>query len=142
MATNNSLNNISVTQSSGNNTTDIATTAFVQAALSTLGSFTWVAQASTPVTAALNSAYIITDASTVTITAIATAPVGTILGVVGDGAGGWVLNVGAGQTFKFGSSSASTSLASTNQYDSVFLVCVVANTTWVVYSSIGNLTVT
>lgn len=142
MATNNSVNNTGVTQSPGDNTTKLATTAFVQAALAALAQFTWTVAPSTPVSAAVNNAYIITDASAVTITAPVTAPVGSILAVVGLGAGGWILNVGAGQTFKLGSSSASTSLASTNQYDCVFLVSVVANTTWVAYSSMGNLTVT
>lgn len=140
MATNNSINNTTITQSPGTNNTSVASTAFVQAALSALAQFTWTVAPSTPVTAAVNNAYIITDASAVTITAPVTAAVGSVLGVVGNGAGGWTLNVGSGQTFKYGAVSAGTSLASSLQYDTVFLVCVVANTTWVVYSSIGNLT--
>ena len=142
MATNNAVNNIGVTQAPGTNNTTLATTAFVTAAVTANANFVWTVAPSTPVTAAVNNAYIITDASAVTVTAPVTAAVGSIIGMVGNGAGGWTLNVGSGQTFKMGSSSASTSLASTNQYDSVFLVCVVANTTWVVYSSMGNLTVT
>lgn len=141
MTTNNAVNNTGVTQAPGTNNTTLATTAFVTAAVATNAGFTWTPAPSTPVTAAVNNAYIITDASAVTITAPATAPVGSILGVVGNGAGGWTLNVGSGQTFKYGNASASTSLASTLQYDCVFLVCVVANTTWVVYDGIGNLTV-
>jgi hypothetical protein len=142
MATNNAVNNIGVTQAPGTNNTTLATTAFVQSAVSANANFVWTPAPSTPVTGAVNNAYLITDASAVTITAPNTAAVGSVIGVVGNGAGGWTLNVGSGQTFKLGNTSAATSLASTNQYDSVFLVCTVANTTWVAYSVIGNLTVT
>lgn len=141
MATNNALNNIAVTQAPATNNTTIATTAFVQAALAALAQFTWTAAPATPVTGAVNNAYIITNASATVVNAPAVAPVGSIIAVIGNGAGGWTLNVGAGQTFKLGNASAATSLASTLQYDCVFLVTTVANTTWVAYSVIGNLTV-
>lgn len=103
-------------------------------------SFAWNAQATTPQTAAVNNGYIITDASIVTITLPVTAPVGSVVAVVGNGAGGWILAPGAGQTIKLGSQSASTSIASTNQFDCIEVICVVANTTWVTRSAFGNLT--
>jgi hypothetical protein len=91
----------------------------------------WVAQASTPVTAVVNTGYIITDASQVTITLPVTAAVGSVVRVVGAGTGGWILKPGSGQTIKLNSASASTSVASAAQYDCVEVVCAVANTTWV-----------
>ena len=100
---------------------------------------TWVAQSTGTVTAAVGSAYIITDASAVTVTLPTTAAVGSVVGVVGNGAGGWILAQGAGGNTQFGSVNSTTSIASTNAYDSIFVVCVIANTTWVVYSSVGNL---
>ena len=99
---------------------------------------TWTPAPSTPVTAAINNAYIITDASTVTITLPTTAAVGSVVGIVGKGAGGWIFQPGAGGTIQFGNVTASTAINSTNLYDTMFVVCVVANTTWVVFSSIGN----
>ena len=94
------------------------------------GGLGWVAQASTPVTAAVNTGYVITDASTVTVTLPAVAAVGSVVRIAGDGAGGWILAPGAGQTIKVLTASASTSVASTEQYDCIEVVCVVANTTW------------
>lgn len=92
-----------------------------------------IAAATTPVTALLNTVYYVTDASTVTITLPATAAAGSIVGIIGKGAGGWILAPGAGQTIELIDASASTSVASTSQYDSIFIMCVVANTLWVSY---------
>ncbi len=100
---------------------------------------TWIAQSTGTVTAAVNSAYIITDASAVTVTLPTTAAVGSVVGVVGNGAGGWTLAQGAGGNTRFGNVNSTVSIASTNQYDCIFVVCVIANTTWVVYDVIGNL---
>lgn len=102
------------------------------------GGIGWVAQASTPVTAAINTGYIITDASTVTLTLPTTAAVGSVVRVVGQGAGGWILAPGAAQTIKVLTASASTSVASTEQYDCIEVVCVVANTTWVTMSFVST----
>lgn len=99
---------------------------------------TWIAQSTASVTAAVNSAYIITDASAVTVTLPTTAAVGSVVGVVGNGAGGWTLAQGAGGNTRFGNVNSTTSIVSTNQYDCIFVVCVIANTTWVVYDVIGN----
>jgi hypothetical protein len=70
----------------------------------------------------------------------------TTLIVVGNGLGGWKIGQNAGQSINFDglSTSAGTggSLASTNRYDAVEILCVVANTTWTVIRSIGNILVT
>lgn len=95
-----------------------------------------VAASSTPITASVNTMYYITDASTVTITLPATAAAGSVVSIVGNGAGGWILAPGAGQTIKVLLSSASTSVASAEQYDCIEVVCVVANVTWVARSMV------
>lgn len=94
------------------------------------------AASSTPITAAVNHMYYITDASTVTITLPATAAAGSVVSIVGNGAGGWILAPGVGQTIKVLLASASTSVASAEQYDCIEVVCVVANLTWVARSMV------
>jgi hypothetical protein len=57
---------------------------------------------------------------------------------------GWSIAYTTNQQIFFGTSSAtltSGSLASTAIRDTVFLVCVIANLTWNVIDSIGNITV-
>ena len=98
----------------------------------------WIAASSTPITAAVNTGYYITDASAVTITLPATAAAGSVVAIVGNGAGGWVLAPGAGQTIKIISGSASTSITSAEQYDCIEVLCVVANTTWVARSLMSS----
>ena len=71
--------------------------------------------------------------------------VGDIIEIVGKGAGGWLIAQNAGQTIHFGSSDTTTgaggSLASTNRYNSIYLVCITANTDFLVKTSGGNITV-
>lgn len=83
---------------------------------------------------AVNTTYYVTAAGGCVLTLPATAAAGSVVGVVGDGAGGWTLAPNSGQTIKIIGVSASTSVASAEQYDTIFVMCVVANTTWVAYS--------
>jgi len=92
-----------------------------------------------------NAAYIPQNAALVTISLPVTAPVGSRLKVVGNGAGGWRVAQNAGQQInKSGATPAFTtvgtggSLSSANRYDAVELVCTVANTTWVVANGQGT----
>ena len=94
----------------------------------------WIVAPSTPITAALNTGYIITDASAVTITLPVTAAVGTLAAIAGFGAGGWVLAPGSGQTIKINGQSASISITSGGATDCIEVICVVANTTWMTRS--------
>ena len=87
------------------------------------------ATSSTSFTAGVNNGYIINTAGSTTITLPATAGVGSIVAIQGS-AQPWIVNPGAGQTIHVGSSSATVSVASTNNYDCIELICVVANTTW------------
>lgn len=110
------------------------------------GGLTWNDQASGSVTMAVNNGYIIDNgASLVTATLPATAAQGSIFEIAGKSSGGWKVGQAASQVINFGSTASTSgtggSIASTNQYDCVRILCVTANTTFVVLSSVGNLTV-
>ena len=111
--------------------------------VATNGASTWIDQTTTPVSVAANAKYIANNAGLVTLNMPATAVVGDEFTVAGHGAGGWLLQMNTGQVANFGSSPTTSagSLASTNRYDSVKLVCTVANTTFNVLYAVGNLTV-
>ena len=68
---------------------------------------------------------------------------GTQIQIVGLGAGGWRISQNANQLVHFGDQVSITGvtgyLASSHARDCITLVCAVANTTWVVQTSIGNI---
>ena len=105
----------------------------------------WTDVTSTSQAIAVNNGYTANNVGLVTLTLPATAAYGSVMAVVGKGAGGWKIAQNSGQTIHFGASNTTSgaggSLASTKQYDTVFVLCTVANTDFTVYSSIGNLTV-
>lgn len=94
---------------------------------------------------AVNNGYIMNRGTLITATLPAIAAQGSIIDIIGKGAGGWIIAQNGGQTVHFGTSNttagAGGSLASTAQYDCVELICTTANTDFVVKSVIGNLTV-
>ncbi|VVC75996.1 hypothetical protein AQUSIP_12970 [Aquicella siphonis] len=104
----------------------------------------WTVVSGTTQAAAVNNGYIANNAGLVTITLPSTAAVGSVFHIVGLGAGGWKLAQNASQLINFGSVVTTTGtsgyLQSTDVSDSVYLVCVVANTTFKVLSAIGNIT--
>lgn len=108
-----------------------------------VGSLTWNDVSGTTQAAAVNSGYIISNAGQTTVTLPATAAEGSVFAVQGKGAAGWILAANTGQTIHFGNAATTSagSLTSTNQWDSVAIVCVTANTTFAVTSAVGNLTV-
>lgn len=99
---------------------------------------TWNSVAGTTQAAAVNNGYVISNAGTTTVTLPATAALGSLVSIAGQGAGGFILAANTGQTIKMAASTTSSggSLTSAEQYDTVEVVCVVANTTWVVRSAI------
>jgi hypothetical protein len=107
------------------------------------GGNVWVEVTGTSQSAAVGFGYIANNAGLVTITLPANFAVGDVIRVAGLGAGGWTLVANTGDIINFGSSatSAAGSLSSTNRYDAVEVLGAATNTTWVVLSSIGNLTV-
>lgn len=110
-----------------------------------IASFGWTDVASGTQSMAVNTGYICDNgASLITFTLPVTAAEGTLISVAGFSSGGWKINQNASQNIRFGNQVTTTgtggSLASSNQGDQVDLLCVVANTSWVVRAPVGNLT--
>lgn len=105
----------------------------------------WVEVTGTTVSMQENEGYILNNAALVTATLPVTCALGLRIRVAGKGAGGWTVAQNAGQTIIFGNQSTTTggagSLSSTNQYDCVELLCITADTDFLVLSTIGNITV-
>ena len=95
---------------------------------------------------AVANGYLANKGTLLTLTLPATSAVGTTIRVAGMNAGLWLIAQSAGQSVKFGNQTTTTgaggSMASVLTYDAVELVCIVADTGWVVVSSVGNITVT
>lgn len=108
--------------------------------------FTWNEVVGTSQAASVDNGYVTNNAGLVTVTLPDTAAFGSIVRVAGKGAGGWRIAQNAGETIHFLSQSTTTGvggrLDSTTQYDSVELLCITANTVWVVLQATGNITVT
>lgn len=96
--------------------------------ISTSGSsMSWVNVTGTSQAGAANTGYIIANSSQTTVTLPQTNPaLGSVISIAGFGAGGWVLvpYPASGQTIQIGSATASTSVTSSNQYDSLTVVYV------------------
>jgi hypothetical protein len=109
------------------------------------GGITWNEVTGTTQAASVNAGYIANNAALVTITIPTTAAVGDVVRVTGKGVGGWKIAQNASEIIHFLGTDTTTgtggSLASTGTYDGVEIVCVVANTEWVVISSMGNITI-
>ena len=100
--------------------------------------------AGTSQNAAVNTRYIVANAGQTTITLPGTFAIGDVVIIKGLGAAGWILTATAGDTIQYGSSATSSggTLTSANQYDTVTVSGLVANTTWSVdYSLTSGLTV-
>lgn len=111
------------------------------------GSAIWTAM-DADATLAVNTARINTKAAALlTATLPATAAVGTTIILQGSavGANGWKIAQNAGQNIQVGNTSttigAGGSIASTDDNDSISLVCTVADTTWNAFAVVGNLTI-
>lgn len=108
------------------------------------GGLTTSSIAGTTQAAAVNTRYIVANAGQTTITLPTTFAIGDVVIIKGLGAGGWILAAGTATTIRFGSSvtSSAGSLTSANQYDTVYVTGLVANTTWSVdYALSSGLTV-
>ena len=109
------------------------------------GAFPWTVVTGGTQAIAVNNGYIANNAGTCVMTLPATAAVGDRIRVSGmNNVSGWQIAQNSGQTIHFGNVNTTTgaggTLASTNIYDSVELVCNIANTDFIVLSSIGNIT--
>lgn len=97
-------------------------------------------------TLAVNEGYICTGGGALSLALPATSAVGDEIEVALNGSTSWTITQpNAGSRIRIGTSQTTLgvggTLASTNQGDSVRLVCVTANATWMVVSSVGNFTV-
>lgn len=83
---------------------------------------------------AVNNGYICTNASQCNGTLPATAAVGDLVKMVSQGAGGIKMTANTGQTIKgLGDTTTSAgSITCAAQYDSLTVICIVANTTWAI----------
>ncbi len=81
-----------------------------------------------------DSGYVANNAGLVTFTLPATAAFGTAISIIGKGAGGWSIAQNALQVIQVGSSASTAgvpgSVSSTNQFDSIDLICTTANLVW------------
>lgn len=95
---------------------------------------------------AVSTVYIANNASLITLTLPATAAIGSMIRVLGKGAGGWRIAQNSGQQINLGNTATTAGVSgrldSTNQYDSITLTCITANTTWTAGPPQGNITVT
>lgn len=109
------------------------------------GGASWTDVTGTSQAMAAAAAYVANNAGLVTLTLPVTAAFGTEISVAGFGAGGFTIAQNAGQIIHFGAVNTTTgaggSISSTNRYDQIEILCTVADTEWVVLSSVGNLTV-
>ncbi len=105
---------------------------------------TWSEVSGTAQAMAVNKGYVANNAGLVTLTLPSSAVFGSIFEVTGIGAGGWKIAQNAGQIIYFGNKNTTSGvggyLASVDDRDAVKLLCVVANTTFQVLSSVGNIT--
>ena len=99
---------------------------------SSTSGMTWSTFTCTTQASAVNNGYITNNAGSVTVTLPTTFAIGDEIEVKGLGAGGWVLAAGTATTVRIGSSTTTSagSLTSANQYDTVKVTGLVANTTW------------
>lgn len=120
-------------------------TGFVSAAAApSSGGTTWVNVTGSIQALAKSTAYVAANASLVTFSMPSTAAFGDEFKVVGLGSGGWTISCNVGQTLSLGniSSTSGGNVASTNAKDTVSFVCVVANTTFECYGTVGNINFT
>jgi hypothetical protein len=107
---------------------------------------TWTNVTGASIVMAPENGYVANNSGLVTLTLPTTAGFGTLIYISGIGSGGWQIAQIAGQQINIGSSATTVGvsgyLASTNQFDSIALLCTVANTNWTAITGPqGNITV-
>ncbi len=108
--------------------------------------FTWNTITGTSANMISNNGYFPDNTGLVTLLLPVTSLVGDEIAIAGQGSGGWTITQSASQYIHVGHSQTTAgiggSLASTNQYDSLRLVCSVANTAWTcIGAPEGNITI-
>lgn len=104
--------------------------------------FAWSNVTGTSQAMAITNGYVANNAAQVVFDLPTTAAVGSLVAVQGAGAGGWKVAQGAGQSILLNEGASTVGvtgyLASSGRYDTVYLMCIVANTTWAYNSGFGN----
>lgn len=107
------------------------------------GGMTWNNVTGTTQTMVAANGYIANNAGLVTFTLPTTCAIGQTMRIAGNGAGGWRIAQNSGQIIHLGDTDTTTGATgqvnSTNRRDSIELLCVVADTEFVVISSLGTL---
>lgn len=133
-----------LTQGAGITITSASGTITIASSSSTGGGFAWTDVTGTTQTLAAGNGYVTDNASQVTFTLPASAAIGDSYAIVGGvtGSAGWKIAQNAGQIIHYGNipttSGTGGSITSGNQYDTITVTCVVANTTFVVRASQGS----
>ena len=108
------------------------------------GGLVWAEETGTTEQMLITHGYVANNGSQVVFTLPSTAAIGNKVAVSGKGAGKWRISQNAGQTIHYGANDTTTGasgyLTGDIQYACVELVCITANTDWVVVNSIGTLT--
>ena len=106
--------------------------------------FTWSTDTAASVALLPNTGHFANSATLITYTLPSTAAVGTSIEIGYQGVGGWSIAQNAGQSIIFGDLTSTVgtggSLSSNTAGDYVRIICQLANTTWIVGSDVGNLT--
>jgi len=105
---------------------------------------TWSEVTTATKTAAVNNGYVLNRSGGVTVTIPSTAAVGSVVKIIGK-QGIWIIAQNAGETISFNGTDATTgatgTLTATNEDNCIELVCITANTNWVVSFCSGNITI-
>ena len=108
--------------------------------------FPWTVVTGTTQALSVNNGYIGNNGTGITHTLPDTAAVGSCIRITNIGAGLATIAQNAGESINFVTSTTTVgvggSLVATDQFSSIYIVCVVADSTWNVLSSTGNWTVT
>lgn len=109
------------------------------------GGLTWSREVGAAVPLVNNHGYINTNAGLTTFTLPVNAAVGDVIEIAGEGAGGWTIAQNALQSIIYNPLISTVgiggSVSSSNRYDTIKIVCTVANTTWTTTANIGLLIV-
>lgn len=112
--------------------------------LSTIKGLTWHT-ISAGQTLAVNNGYICTGGATLSLALPATSALGDTIEITLDGSTGFTITQAAGQQIRAGTATTTAgvggSISSTQQGDTVRLVCKTANLSWNVISMMGNPTI-
>lgn len=104
------------------------------------GGFTWANISGTTQAAAVNTGYVVGNASQTTITLPATAALGSVVAIQGKGAAGWILTANTGQTIQIGqvATTSGGTVTSAANFDAIRVVCITADTTWSMEGPVSN----